>query len=178
METKICVFQENPISFNLGKDKSVMINATEMAKVFNKLVKDFMSNDGTKKFIEECLKKDNSPFLNINSEEDLYVSRQKSGTWMHRILALKFAAWLSPAFELWIYSTIDSLLFGKYVEREKSFERTLLLQKERDELKYKTEKTGEDFDLYLTIESELNKEKAVRKSLTIESVSGMKNIFD
>ena len=35
---------------------------------------------------------------------------------MHRILALKFAAWLNPAFELWIYSVIDELLFGHYLE--------------------------------------------------------------
>ena len=37
---------------------------------------------------------------------------------MHRILALKFAAWLNPAFELWIYGVIDDLLFGHYREME------------------------------------------------------------
>ena len=33
---------------------------------------------------------------------------------MHRILALKFAAWLDPDFELWVYNTIDNILFGNY----------------------------------------------------------------
>ena len=37
---------------------------------------------------------------------------------MHRVLALKFAAWLNPAFELWVYATIDDILFGSYKEDE------------------------------------------------------------
>jgi len=43
--------------------------------------------------------------LNIESKEDLIISKQKSGTWMHRVLALNFAAWLEPAFDLWVYAT-------------------------------------------------------------------------
>ena len=39
---------------------------------------------------------------------------------MHRILALKFAAWLNPKFELWVYSTIDELLFGHFKRIEES----------------------------------------------------------
>jgi hypothetical protein len=35
---------------------------------------------------------------------------------MHRVLALKFAAWLDPDFEVWVYSTIDTILFGHYKE--------------------------------------------------------------
>ena len=103
--------QQNEIDLN---NKTVMVNATEMASVFNKKVNEFMSNETTKNFISECLKSGNSRFISVEKEEDLYVSRQKSGTWMHRILALKFAAWLNPAFELWVYATIDELLFGSY----------------------------------------------------------------
>lgn len=96
---------------------------------------------------------------------------------MHRILALKFAAWLNPAFELWVYATIEKLLFGKHVQREQSFEKTLVLQKEMDDLKDKTHKTGEDFERYLEITRQLRQEKAVRRSLSIETVSGMKSLF-
>lgn len=32
---------------------------------------------------------------------------------MYRTLAIKFAAWLSPAFEVWIYETIENLLFSE-----------------------------------------------------------------
>jgi hypothetical protein len=97
---------------------------------------------------------------------------------MHRVLALKFAAWLNPRFELWIYSTIDRLLFGRHVEREKSLERTVGLQKELNELASKPAKTGEDFDSYLNIEYELRKEQIVRKNLTKECISEMADLFE
>ncbi len=45
-------------------------------------------------------------------------------------------------------------------------------------VKDKEVKTGEDFDRYLTIERLLNHEKAVRKSLTTESITEMKSLFD
>lgn len=155
-----------------------MINATEMAKVFNKNVGHFLDNDSTNTFIEVCLNNRNSDYLGIKDKSDLIVSRQKAGTYMHRVLALKFAAWLDPEFELWVYSTIERLLFGKHVEREQSMERTIALQKEMSDIKDKEAKTGEDFDRYLVIERLLNHEKAVRKSLTTESISEMKSLFD
>lgn len=178
METKIIIYNETPISFAVEKSNGMMVNATEMAKAFGKQVNEFMSNASTKAFVEEVLKNGNSRFLGIECESDLVDSRQKSGTWMHRILALKFAAWLNPAFELWVYSTIEKILFGKHVEREQSFERTLKLQKELEELKEKPAKTGEDFERYLDAEKNLKREKMLRKSLTSETVIGMKNLFD
>lgn len=177
METKICVFEENQITFTLSKDNKMMINATEMAKVFGRQVEAFMRNESTILFVHEALKSENSRFLGVEKEEDLIISRQKSGTFMHRILALKFAAWLSPKFEVWVYSTIENLLFGKHVEREKSFERTISLQKEMDTLKDKQHKTGEDFDRYLEITREINREKQIRSSLTKESINGLQLSF-
>lgn len=177
METKICVFEENPITFALEKNNGMMINATEMAKPFGKKVEAFMRNENTIEFVNEALKSENSRFLGIEDENDLIHSRQKNGTWMHRILALKFAAWLNPTFELWVYSTIENLLFGKHVQREQSFERTLKFQKELDELKDKPQKSGEDFERYLELDRALKHEKAVRKSLTSEAVTGMRSLF-
>lgn len=84
---------------------------------------------------------------------------------------------LSSDFELWVYSTIENLLFGKHVQREQSFERTLKFQRELDELKDKPQKSGEDFERYLEIDRALKREKAVRKSLTSEAVTGMKSLF-
>jgi hypothetical protein len=178
METKICVYEENPISFSFKKGNGVMVNATEMAKIFDKDLYKFTKSDHAKAFIDSCLKPPFGGLLGVEKEEDLIISRQKSGTWMHRVLALKFAAWLNSDFEVWVYSTIEQLLFGKYVDREKSFERTIALQKEMDELREKPDKTGEDFYRYLNIERHLKREKAIRKSLTVESVSDMKDLFD
>jgi hypothetical protein len=178
MKTKIYVFEENSITFTLDKDNKVMVNATEMAKVFGKDVFQFTRIDSTKEFVESCQKPQFCGLLGIEKEEDLIISRQKSGTWMHRVLALKFAAWLNSDFEVWVYLTIDKLLFGKHAEREKSLERTILLQRDLNVLASKPDKTGEDFEKYLKIENDLRKEQAIRKNLTKESIFEMKDLFE
>jgi hypothetical protein len=178
METKICVFKENPITFTLDKNNGMMVNATEMAKPFGKKVEAFMRNEGTISFINEALKSENSRFLNVECEADLIESRQRSGTWMHRVLALKFAAWLNPTFEIWVYSTIERILFGKHAQREESLERSLKFQRESKSLKDKSGKTGEDFNRYLELEKQLKYEKSLRKSLTAAAVTEMKSLFE
>ena len=77
MKTRIYVFEENNITFTLDKDNKVMVNATEMANIFNKYPKDFLVLESTKAFVSEALKKENSPFLNIEKEEDLVTSNEK-----------------------------------------------------------------------------------------------------
>ena len=176
METRVRNYGENPITFALVKNNGMMINATEMAKVFGKKVNEFLSNESTKRFIEVSLNENNSHYLNVQKEEDLIVSRQHAGTYMHRILALKFAAWLSPEFELWVYSTIEGILFGKHKERDTSFEKTLRLINEKEEIEAKEEKTVKDFERYLEIERLLKQEKNRRAMLTRETVSGMKDL--
>ena len=177
MKKEVCVFNGNEVSFVMEKEHKMMVNATEMANIFNKYPKDFLILDGTKRFIDICLNSCENGNLGVQSEEDLYTSKQKTGTWLHRVLALKFAAWLDPAFELWVYCTVENLLFGRHVRREQSFERTIALQKEMDDLRYKPYKTGEDFERYLQIQREIRQEQAVRKSLTTESLSGIKSLF-
>ena len=178
MRTKIYVFEENNITFTLDKDNKVMVNATEMAKVFDKDLYQFTKSEHAKEFIESCNKPANAGLLGIKSEEDLIISRQKSGTFMHRVLALKFAAWLNPRFELWVFSTIDQLLFGKFSEREKSLERTISIQSKQAFLTAKQNKTGEDFEIYLFNENELRKEQLIRKNLTKDSIFEMRDLFD
>lgn len=108
------VYNDQSIDFEpTGKD-DVMVNATQMAKVFGKHTKDFLKNEDVKSFIIECLKEENSPHLSIKNEEDLITSKRRTGTFMHRILALKFAAWLDPKFELWVFITIDKILNEYY----------------------------------------------------------------
>ena len=190
MKTEICKFNDSQVSFVLDKEHEMMVNATEMAKAFDADVWNFLRLDGTKKFIQACLKTSEVRFLdvgkngnprflnNIEKEDDLIISKQKSGTWMHRILALKFAAWLDPVFEVWVYSTIEELLFGRHVKRGQSFERTAAMQKEREDLLYKPNKTGDDFERYLEIEKSLKRETALRRSLTVEDICGIKSLFE
>ena len=177
MDSRIHNYGSNPITFALEKNNGMMVNATEMAKCFGKLVKDFLSNDKTKEFITACLKPENAQRLGINAETDIVVSRQNTGTYMNRMLALKFAAWLSPDFEVWVFSTIEQILFGKHVERDNSFEMTLRLMNEKEEIEAKEPKTVKDFERYLMIEKLLKQEKTKRAMLTREVVTGMKDMF-
>jgi hypothetical protein len=119
MEITRFIYQDNPdyeVEFEPTGSDNVMVNATQMAKIFGKQVNEFTSNENTKAFILECLKNGNSRYLDVKNESDLVVSKQKSGTWMHRILALKFAAWIDSSFEVWVYITIDKILNQSYKE--------------------------------------------------------------
>ncbi len=130
------IYEGQEVEFNLT-EKNLMVNATEMAKVFDKQVSEFLSNQQTQNFIKHCLKNGNSRFLNVKTEQDLVLSKQKSGTWMHRILALKFAAWLNPDFELWVYCTIDDILFGYYREIEEDMKMSAVRKTKIEELEKK-----------------------------------------
>jgi hypothetical protein len=177
MKTEVCKFNGNAITF-VVRNESMMVNATEMAKIFGKQVNEFMSNGGTKSFIAECIKNGNSRFSGIEKEDDLVTSRQKTGTWMHRLLALKFAAWLHPEFEVWVYTTIEHLLFGRYIKLEQSHERTLAMQREMKELMCKPEKTGDDFERFLQIQKALRYESSLRRSLMLECLAGGNGVFE
>ena len=64
MKTKTFEFNGKTIDFEIN-DKNVMVNATQMAKIFGKDVPDFMSNESTKRFVKACLNNRNSGYLNM-----------------------------------------------------------------------------------------------------------------
>ncbi len=129
------IYNGKNIDFEVSVKDNVMVNATQMAKAFGKLPKDFLKNDDVNAFIKECLKKENSPFLGVKNEEDLVKSKQKSGTWMHRILALKFAAWLDPAFDLWIYITIDKIINQHFHEQREAMVQKINIKQQKEQKK-------------------------------------------
>ena len=60
MKTLEFIYQETQIHFLINpQDDNVMINATEMAKLFNKEVRSFLRLDGTKQFVKALLEKKN-----------------------------------------------------------------------------------------------------------------------
>ena len=116
MKTIEFIYEETAIHFLVNPlEKNVMVNATEMAKNFDKRVANFLRLEETKTFIDYQVKKnyigsDVSRYI----EENIYHSNNKAGTFMTRKLALKFAAWLDVSFEDWIFETIDNIIFGNY----------------------------------------------------------------
>lgn len=160
------IYDESEIEFDLRQGKNMLVNATEMAKVFGKEVARFMENDSTQKFIDACLKTRNSSFLGVENREDLVTSKQRSGTWMHRVLALKFAAWLNPYFEVWVYMTIDQLLFDFAYEIEDSIFDTIRYSREKESLQNRLAKENPDFMHYLELENKIENSKQRRRKVT------------
>jgi hypothetical protein len=179
METVKFVYNDTQIDFLPLENDNLMIITTQMAKIFNKKIENFTRTESTQNFISESLNNANRRYLNINDLSDLLDSRQKSGTLMHRILALKFAAWLDPAFELWVYTTIDKIIFGNYREiKEAKVEKLKaekLQQLKKQELLEKYPDLSEFFALEkLIITAQRNRMKAVK-----DSVNQLKmNLFD
>lgn len=103
-----------------------LVNATEMAKPFDKRPSDFLRNKGTQEFIlalrhREETKGKRGEVLRIVKHGDTALR----GTWLNEPLALKFAAWLAPEFELWVYEQMLELLKSGETElrgREEDFQ--------------------------------------------------------
>lgn len=111
MKTLEFLYQETQIHFLVNPlDKNVMVNATEMAKLFKRRTKDFLKTDHAKAFIKVAERALNG----AHSDSKLIDNRGHMGIYFNKRLALKFAAWLSPEFEYWVYSRIDEIIFGNY----------------------------------------------------------------
>jgi hypothetical protein len=136
MKTKATefIYQDTKIHFALSTDKNVMVNATEMAKAFDKRIDFFLKTDHAKNFINELLITPYGGNKKVLSMDEILLTNKKAGTYMHRILAIKFAAWLDPKFELWVYATIDEILFGEYRIHEQALQATLKAEKEIQKL--------------------------------------------
>jgi hypothetical protein len=108
-------FKDKLIAFDFENE---MMNATDMLKSYpNKRMNDFLKTEETKNFIS-AMESDND--LNRVTEiqpviisKGNYSDKRSQGTWMHRILAYKFAAWLDPEFELFVYKVFDKVIKEK-----------------------------------------------------------------
>lgn len=150
----------------------VMVNATEMAKAFGKRTEDFMKTSNTKSFIEVMEKQ---IILPLNGGR-IIENRGRNGLYFHRLLALKFAAWLSPEFELWVFKTIDEFLYGSYITwrnaQKAKLETEQLLEKKKQYLAEQYPEFREYFETEIALNQSKNKVTAAmhqaRKQLTIE----------
>jgi anti-repressor protein len=100
-------YNDFPITFEKGE--GVMVNATQMAKVFGKVTKDWLRTNPSKEFISSL-----SAVRHI-CPTDLVKKVQggtpdQQGTWMHEDVAMEFARWLSPKFAIWCNDRIKELL--------------------------------------------------------------------
>lgn len=102
------IFQYNGSPITFYKDDNVMVNATEMAKPFGKLVGDWLRLKATTELTEAL-----SADMHIPISALIQVVKggnSEQGTWLHEDVALEFARWLSPSFAIWCNKRIKELL--------------------------------------------------------------------
>jgi len=89
----------------LRKTEEMFFNATQIAKPFGKLVKDFLKTNPTQEYIEVLLR------YNGKKYEDLVKVKKGhyGGTYLHHSLLFYFAEWLKPGF---------SFLIGEYLKEK------------------------------------------------------------
>jgi hypothetical protein len=131
------IFQETKIHFLMDYEGHVMVNATEMAQAFGKRTDVFLKTEHVKAFISAAIRPPYGGRIKVNSIEDLVKNRGRNGVFFHRALALKFAAWLDPEFEVWVFTEIDELLFGNYKKHWEAHAAQEKARIEMEELKRK-----------------------------------------
>jgi len=141
MESSIQLFKydNQDIEFDLTQN-DVFVNATEMAVAFGERTANFLRAKETKAFIKELEKRQvQGSDSSLENQKQKVISvvhgGRNNGTWMHRKLALKFAAWLHPAFEVWVYSVIDNLLYSAYKEMQLSIKESAERRSRMDEIR-------------------------------------------
>jgi len=127
-------YNGNNITFKTVNN-TVMVNATEMAKGFDKRFPDWIRLKSTKEFLyvlSTIKNKNNSrradlhdgiqyvsyeelKFVMSGAKENhslILISQggQAQGTWMHEDVALEFARWLAPEFAIWCNDKIKELI--------------------------------------------------------------------
>jgi hypothetical protein len=105
------IYQETKIHFLINpSDNNVMVNATEMAKMFGKRTDHYLQNETTKQFIEALKVPDISGTLTT----EIVENRGRNGIYFCELLAIDFATWLDVNFKVWVYQRIQEAIFGNY----------------------------------------------------------------
>lgn len=106
MRNEVFIYNNAPITFQLGNG-DVMVNATEMAKPFNKRPNDYLGLPSTNELVNAITRK-----FGIDENQLVTTVRggNNSGTWLHEDIALDFAQWLSVDFKLWCNDRLKELL--------------------------------------------------------------------
>ena len=146
------IFQYNGSPITFQKGDSVMVNATEMAKPFGKLAKDWLSNKSTKEFLSTLSAVRIIPLTGL--VEIKQGGNGEQGTWMHEDVAMEFARWLSPAFAIWCNDRIKELLQYGMTATQPTLEQMI-----------------DNPDLVIQMATQLKKEREEKEKLRLENES-------
>lgn len=107
-------FNHRIIAFDFDTE---MVNATDVIRSFpNKKMHDYLRLKQTSQFISYLESKTGIPVLKVKH------GGAEHGTWMCKMLAYDFAAWLSPEFRLFIYQTFESAVKEKLNNQQRQLD--------------------------------------------------------
>ena len=89
--------------------KTKMFCITDLAKAFpNKKLQDWVKLEGTKDFMQTIMERENLPFGEI--VQTFKGRTEKRGTWVHPLLMVDYAMWVSPEFKYvilkWVHDNL------------------------------------------------------------------------
>lgn len=99
------------VSFDVHDQDDIMINATQLAKIYGKRPNDWFNLPSTVSFLKvlsNTRKSGNSDYQAIITKSG--APETGGGTWIHRTAALEFARWLDPKFAIWCNERILELI--------------------------------------------------------------------
>ncbi len=107
-ELRIEVFNGHQIEFTRG---DAFVNLTKMCEPYGKRPGDFLAIGPTKEFLAALAEEFNS----LPAALVVKVEGKNGGTWAHRRIAIKCAAWLNSDFEVWMIRMTGNILMGQAV---------------------------------------------------------------
>lgn len=117
------------VTFDKTND-ATMVNATQMAKPFKKLVADWTRQKSTEEFLSALSTVRGIPISALI--QTIKGGNSAQGTWMHEDVALEFARWLSPQFAIWCNDRIKELFKEGVVKAQRTEERRKQLAVEKE----------------------------------------------
>lgn len=103
--SKIFSYNGNNVLFGIKDD--VMVNATQLAKIYGKRPNDYLSLPATNQLINAITRK-------YGIAENQLVRTERGGiapgTWMHRLIVVDFCQWLDIDLKLWCTEKLDELM--------------------------------------------------------------------
>lgn len=104
------------------------LNATQIAKHFDKRPNDYLILDQTKRYISVLAEHLTVTRKTVTKENQLVIVKQggksyEQGTWLHPKLAIHFARWLSAEFAVWCDEQIEIILSGNKTTQSSPDER-------------------------------------------------------
>lgn len=107
---QIFKYTENNINIDVPFDEDVYINATQIAKGFNKQASKWIENASTIAYIKALAESKKLLSADLVLVRKGGNDKQAQGTWIHPKLAIAFARWLDPKFAVWCDQKIEELL--------------------------------------------------------------------